>query len=141
MRGVFTSRSMNCWTVKMPSSCFSTGSEQSIMPPDSRYRDLSSNCSRLTLSGWRAASQARTREERGGVNVTKIRALAAPLVSIVAAVSACVGAVWLTHDLRAIGLAIIPLGLIASGLVAYFEWRLKWRRRILAEAEDERRAA
>ena len=73
--------------------------------------------------------------------MTKIGALAAPLVSIVAAVSACVGAVWLTNDLRAIGLAIIPLGLIASGLVAYFEWRLKWRRRILAEAEDERRAA
>ena len=111
------------------------------MPPDSRYRDLSSNCSRLTLSGWRATSRARTREERGRMNVTKIRALGAAPVSIVAVVSACVGAVWLTNDLKAIGLAIIPLRLIASGLVAYFEWRLKLRRRILAEAEDERRAA
>jgi hypothetical protein len=132
---------MRCWTVTMPSSCFSTVSEQSIMQPDSRYRDRSSNCSRLTLSGWRAAPQARTREERGRMTLTKIRALAAALVSIVAVVGACVGAVWLTNDLRAIGLAIIPLGLIASGLVAYFEWRLRLRHRILAEAEDERRAA
>jgi hypothetical protein len=89
------------------------------MRPDSRYRDRSSNGSRLTLSGWRAASQARTREERGRMNVTKIRTLAAALVSTMAVVSACIGAVWLTNDLRAIGLAIIPLGLIASGLVAY----------------------
>jgi len=50
-------------------------------------------------------------------------------------------AVWLTSDLRAVGVVIMGVGAIASGLVAYFEWRANLRHRMLAETEHHRRAA
>jgi hypothetical protein len=141
MRSVFTSRSMSCSTVKTASSSFSTGSERSAMQPDSRCRDLSSNCWPLTVNVWCAPKQVWMHQQAGGMNVRKMSAWALVLLSVVAVVAACIAAVWLTNDLRAIGLGIIPVGVISAGLVAYFEWRIKLRRRMLAEAENQRRAA
>lgn len=42
-------------------------------------------------------------------------------------------AVWLTSDLRALGFVIMGVGVIASGLAAYFEWRANLPHRMLAE--------
>jgi hypothetical protein len=50
-----------------------------------------------------------------------------------------VTAVWLTSDLRVIGLVIMAMGPITAGLVAYFEWRANLRRRM--SATQHRRAA
>jgi hypothetical protein len=50
-------------------------------------------------------------------------------------------AMWMTGDWRAFGLVILSAGLIGAGLVGYFHWRDKLRRRILGESEDHRRAA
>lgn len=50
-------------------------------------------------------------------------------------------AVWLTSDLRALGFVIMGVGVIAAGLVAYFEWRASLRRRMVAETQHDRRAA
>ena len=50
-----------------------------------------------------------------------------------------VTAVWLTSDLRVIGLVIMGVGPITAGLVAYFEWRPNLRRRM--SATQHRRAA
>ena len=47
---------------------------------------------------------------------------------------------WLTGDVRAFGLVLLAAA-IGAGLVAYFNWRAKFRRRSLVEADDERRAA
>jgi hypothetical protein len=54
---------------------------------------------------------------------------------LVAAVSLGAGAltyaaaVWLSNDLSASGLAIVPAAVMAAALVWYFEWRsdLRWR--------------
>jgi hypothetical protein len=61
--------------------------------------------------------------------------------SVAILVLASVAAVRLTSDLRVVGFVIMGMGLIAAGLVAYFEWRARLRRRMLAEAKDHRRAA
>lgn len=52
-----------------------------------------------------------------------------------------IGAARLTGDLRVFSLGIVPAAAVAAALVAYFGWRVNLRRRILAEAEDDRRAA
>jgi hypothetical protein len=42
-------------------------------------------------------------------------------------------AVWLTNDLRASGLGIVPAAVLAAALVWYFEWRSELRHRILSD--------
>jgi hypothetical protein len=49
--------------------------------------------------------------------------------------------VWLTGDLRMFGLVGLATAIIGAGLVGYFNWRAKCQRRILGEADSERRAA
>ena len=43
-------------------------------------------------------------------------------------------AVWLTNDLSASGLGIVPAAVLAAALVWYFEWRSELRRRILSDS-------
>jgi len=50
-------------------------------------------------------------------------------------------AVWLTSNLRAVKIVIMGVGAMASGLVAYFEWRTNLRHRMLAETQHHRPAA
>lgn len=47
--------------------------------------------------------------------------------------------VW--SDASVLWLGIAPAAVIAAAMVMYFKWRANLRRRILAEAEDYRRAA
>jgi hypothetical protein len=52
------------------------------------------------------------------------------------AVAAAVGnpAMWLTGEVRVVGLVIVPI--VASLLVLYFDWRAKLQRRILSGHDD-----
>jgi uncharacterized membrane protein YedE/YeeE len=63
------------------------------------------------------------------------------LVTLLAIVAVGIAAVWLTNDARLFGVVILAAGVTATGLVGSFRWRTKLRRRILADAEDYRRAA
>jgi len=63
------------------------------------------------------------------------------LAVLLAILAVGIAAVWRTSDVRAVALAIVPAAVIAAALVAYFEWRTNLRRRILADAGDDRRAA
>ena len=62
------------------------------------------------------------------------------VMPVVIALTAGIGGVWLTGDVRAFGLVLLAAA-IGAGLVAYFNWRAKFRRQSLVEADDERRAA
>ena len=63
------------------------------------------------------------------------------LMLFVAALALGLDAVWVTGDARVFGVVGIIAGTIGMGLVGYFNWRAKLRRRILSETDDERRAA
>ena len=59
-------------------------------------------------------------------------------VSIWVVLAAGIVPVWLTDELRVVGLVTVPMAIVASLLVLYFDWRAKLQRRILAEREDRR---
>ena len=61
------------------------------------------------------------------------------LGAIAALVPVSIAGVWLTNDLRAVGLVIMLTTPIAAGLVAYFDWRANLRRKALAEGQAEAR--
>jgi hypothetical protein len=44
--------------------------------------------------------------------------------------------VWLTDEVRVVGLATLPPPIVASLLVLYFEWRATLQRRIPVERKD-----
>ena len=46
-------------------------------------------------------------------------------------------AVWLTEEVRVIGLVMLPTGIVAGLLVVYFDWRA----RLLSGIRDERHAS
>ena len=71
----------------------------------------------------------------------KGRILALVLTSVPPVVAVSIVAMWVTGDLRTLGLVILSAGLIGTGLVAYFHWRAKLRRQILSESGDYRCAA
>lgn len=58
-------------------------------------------------------------------------------VSIWVVLAAGITAVWLTEELRVIGLVMLPAAIVASLLVLYFDWRGKLRRRILADRDHD----
>lgn len=64
-----------------------------------------------------------------------ILGIAIALVSIWAVMAASLTAVWLTEELRVVGLVTAPPAIVAGLLVVYFEWRAKLQRRILAQGE------
>jgi len=53
--------------------------------------------------------------------VTRQIAFGIAAVSLATAAVSCAAAVWLTNDLRAFGLGIIPAAVLAAVLVWYFE--------------------
>ena len=59
----------------------------------------------------------------------------------VAALAVGLGAVWVTGDASVFGVVGIIAAMIGTGLVGYFNWRAKFRRRIPSATDDERRAA
>jgi amino acid transporter len=65
-----------------------------------------------------------------------ILAIAIALVAILTLMAASMMAVWLTEEVRVVGLIAVPTALVAGLLVVYFEWRTKVRRRMLAKGRD-----
>ena len=64
-----------------------------------------------------------------------VLAIALAFVSMWVVMAAGVAAVWLTEEVRVVGLVILPTAIVASLLVLYFDWRAKLQRRILAERD------
>ena len=69
----------------------------------------------------------RARHDRSGlavlgeIRVTRHTAYFTAAVSLGTAAVCCAAAVWLTNDIRAFGLGIIPAAVLATALVWYFE--------------------
>ena len=62
-------------------------------------------------------------------------------ISILVVLTAGAAAVWLTSEVRVVGLVMLPTAIVAGLLVVYFDWRAKLRNRILAGRDDQREAA
>jgi hypothetical protein len=63
-----------------------------------------------------------------------ILAIGLAVASIWVVMAAGGTAVWLTEEARALSLVMVPLAILASLLVLYFEWRTQLRRKTLAES-------
>jgi predicted ABC-type sugar transport system permease subunit len=70
------------------------------------------------------------------VNRSTVLAIALAFVSIWVVMAAGTTAVWLTGEVRVVGLVMLPTAVVASLLVLYFDWRAKLQRRILAERDE-----
>lgn len=64
---------------------------------------------------------------------TAILAIALAFVSVWVVLAASLTAVWLTEEVRVVGLVIVPTAIVASLLVLYFDWRGRLMRRARAE--------
>ena len=65
-----------------------------------------------------------------------VLAIALAFVSIWVVVAAGMTAVWLTEELRVVGLVILPTAIVAALLVLYFDWRAGLQRSILADRDE-----
>jgi len=72
---------------------------------------------------------------------TRRRIVTTALMPFVAALAVGFGAVWATGDAGVFGVVGVIAAMIGIGLVRYFNWRAKFRRRILSPTDEERRAA
>ncbi len=68
------------------------------------------------------------------MNKSKVLAIALAFLSVWVMASG-MAAVWLTEEVRVVGLIALPTAIVASLLVLYFDWRARVQRRILAERE------
>jgi hypothetical protein len=74
--------------------------------------------------------------------VTNTRLIVAMAVMpVVTALTAGIGGVWLTGEVRVFGLVLLAAAIVGAALVGYFNWRAKFQHQILGEADDERPAA
>jgi hypothetical protein len=67
-------------------------------------------------------------------------ALVLLFVSIWVVLAAGITAVWLTEEVRVLGLVMLPAGIVAALLVVYFDWRAKLRRRVAPDHAGQRTA-
>ena len=74
-------------------------------------------------------------------NKETIVALVLAVFSIWVILAVGITAVWLTSEVRMVGLVMLPTAIVAGLLVGYFDWRAKLRRRVLAEPDTYRKAA
>jgi hypothetical protein len=95
----------------------------------------------MTSSVWFERSRAHQHRERRENDMTRGLAWIAGLGTAAAVALASGAGVWLTDDLRLVGVAIAGIMPIAAALVGYFEWRANLRRSALAERADARPAA
>jgi uncharacterized membrane protein len=70
------------------------------------------------------------------VKKSTVLAVVLVIVSIWVVLAAGLTAVWLTNEVRVIGLVGLPTGIVAALLVLYFDWRAKLQRQILDEHND-----
>jgi hypothetical protein len=59
---------------------------------------------------------------------------------ILTALTLGIAGVWLTGDLRVMPLVGLAATIVGAALVGYFNWRARFQRRILEDANDERHA-
>jgi uncharacterized membrane protein len=69
-----------------------------------------------------------------------ILALALAFVAMWVVLAAGTAAVWLTGEVRVLGLVALPTAIVAALLVVYFDWRENLRRRVLAESKKYQKA-
>jgi len=74
------------------------------------------------------------------VDKATVVALVLLFVSIWVVLAAGITAVWLTEEVRVLGLVILPTGIVAALLVVYFDWRAKLRHRVVADRAGHRTA-
>ena len=65
-----------------------------------------------------------------------ILAVALAFLSIWVVLAAAVTGIWLTEEVRVVGLITAPPAIVAGLLVLYFDWRAKLLRPIRAERDD-----
>jgi putative Mn2+ efflux pump MntP len=69
------------------------------------------------------------------MNKSTVLAIALAFSSVWVVMAAGFTAVWLTEEVRVIGLIALPAAIVASLLVLYFDWRARLQRRIPAERD------
>jgi hypothetical protein len=72
---------------------------------------------------------------------SEIVAVVIGFITFLVALTAGATAVWLTSEVRVFGLVMLPTAVVAGLLLVYFEWRAKLRDQILADRDDDRKAA
>jgi uncharacterized membrane protein len=70
-----------------------------------------------------------------------VLAVALAFVAMWVVLAAGAAAVWLTGEVRVLGLVALPTAIVAALLVVYFDWREKLRQRMLDEPKDYQKAA
>jgi hypothetical protein len=55
--------------------------------------------------------------------------------------TASIAAVWLTEEVRAFGLVVLPTVIVAALLVVYFDWRARLLNQFRVERNEHRQAA
>jgi hypothetical protein len=70
------------------------------------------------------------------VNKSTVVAIALAFLSVWVVMAAGFTAVWLTEEVRVVGLIALPTAIVASLLVLYFDWRARLQGRILVEPDD-----
>jgi hypothetical protein len=93
---------------------------------------MSSVCSQKRTGGIGGTVQRVTK--------TEIVAIVLAFISIFVVMTAGFRTVWLTSEVRKLGLVMLPAAIVALLLVS-FEWRAKLRNRILADRDDHKWAA
>jgi hypothetical protein len=68
----------------------------------------------------------------------KTLALTVALASVLLAMAAGVPEAWLAGPVRVFALVMLPVALVASLLVLYFDWRSRLRRGVLPRRADGR---
>jgi hypothetical protein len=71
------------------------------------------------------------------VNKSTVLAIALAFLSVWVIMVAGLTALWLTDEVRVIGLIALPTAIVASLLVVYFDWRARLQRRILTERDAQ----
>jgi hypothetical protein len=72
---------------------------------------------------------------------SEIVAIVLAFVSLIVVMTLGFTAVWLTSEVRVLGLVMLPAAIVAGLLVVYFDWRHTLRSRILADRDDYEEAA
>jgi hypothetical protein len=72
---------------------------------------------------------------------TTIVAVLLTVVSLWVVMAAGMTAVWLTEEVRVIGLVMFPSAVVAALLIGYFDWRARLVNRIRDERREYRDAA
>ena len=71
------------------------------------------------------------------MNKSTVLAIALAFLSVWVIMVAGLTALWLTDEVRVIGLIALPTAIVASLLVVYFDWRARLQRRILTERDAQ----